>query len=134
MDINQQRAPRKKYSQPEEKQPSSQDPEIFLFTTGPSANLWQMHTMVNNDWVELMIVFDNEELILNFLTEFQDKRLQAIRADISKLKPLVEERVIRFVLNPLIKTLHDELFLHEGGNWRLTYDQLYRLVSVADKV
>jgi hypothetical protein len=134
MDVVQQRAVRKKFSQPEEKQPSVQDPEIFLFTSGPASNLWFMHTMVNGDWQEFMLIFDNRELILNFHEGFQDKRLQATKSNISKLKAIAEERDMLFVLNPLIKTLFGESFLHEAGNWRLTFDQLFQLVSMSENV
>lgn len=122
-----QREPRKKYNPTPEQ--STQESPLYLVTTGPAKSIWTMSTMLKQELIELMPVFDAEEHVLTLLADLQDKSYQAAIVSLTKLSTIVKERNVLFILNPNIKVTEGQMCLKEGPNWHLPLEKLSDLLS-----
>src|SRR5262249_21626273 len=115
------------------KQAENLDLPLYLLTTGPARNVWTMMTVANELLVELIPVFDSEQLALSLLTGLKDKNYQAASIPLSKLQALIQDRNAFFILNPKAEVQGGEIFLREGPNWKLTFEQLNNVLTPISK-
>ncbi|MEW6733913.1 MAG: hypothetical protein AB1489_21480 [Acidobacteriota bacterium] len=108
------------------------EPLLYLITEG-TVDLWKMFTVRRGKLVELMLVFDSEKGAFRFIEEIQESHFRIGKVMLSKLKQVVEDRDIFFVLNPAVQIQGEWPFLKEGPEWGISIDVLAEKLMLPDK-
>ena len=106
---------------------------LYVITITPSHLIWTLHTMVNQQMVELVPIYDEEKVALEMAQQLNDKTTQIDRILYSKLAMVLKESETKFVFNLSYKSVYGMNFLAGGKNWNITMEGLSDWIRVSMK-